>query len=276
LSGSLTDINKMRIVEVGAVRHESPTVNSIFFKDTLCANAKAGQFVMIWIPGVDEIPLSLSYFDPKSGICSVTVAKVGEATEALNQKREGDLIGVRGPFGNHFEIIGQKALVVGGGIGMAPLMPLIESLIERGSLTTVLMGARTKNELIFLNRLEKLEQKGKIELIVTTDDGSYGLRGLVTDPLGEVLSSRSFDVIYACGPEGMLYKIYHVAERYQVPLQVSLERIMRCAVGLCGSCVIGLYRVCKDGPIFTSDQLREVEGEFGKYKHDFNGKRVPI
>jgi len=98
----------MRTVEIGAVKPESPTVKSIFFKDTLCARAKPGQFVMVWIPGLDEIPLGLSSFQPESRVCSVTVAEVGEATEALNQRKAGDLIGVRGPFGNHFEIVGAR------------------------------------------------------------------------------------------------------------------------------------------------------------------------
>ena len=275
MSVSLTEVNRMRTVEVRAVIQESPNVKSIFFKDGLCSTAKAGQFVMVWIPGVDEIPLSLSSFNPRTKDCSVTVAEVGDATNAMNCKRDGDVIGVRGPFGNYFEIVGKKALVVGGGIGMAPLMPLIECLAERRSLSTILTGARTNGELIFLDRLERIAEH-RVELVVTTNDGSYSIKGLATDPLEEVLSSGSYDAIYACGPEDMLYEVHHLAERYEVSLQVSLERIMRCAVGICGSCVIGPYRVCKDGPIFTSEQLREVKEEFGKYKHSFNGGKIPI
>ena len=275
MSGSLTEVNRMRTVSVREVKDESPTVRTIFFKDALCAKAKAGQFVMVWIPGVDEIPLGLSSFNPKSRICSVTVAQVGEATEALNKRKAGDLIGVRGPFGNYFEIAGEKALVIGGGIGLAPLMPLVERLVEMGYLSSIMIGARTRGGRIFLDRLRKAAEGG-IELIVTTDDGSYGVKGLVTDPLDRVLSSSSFDVIYACGPEDMLYTVYHISEKYRVPLQVSLERIILCAMGICGSCVIGPYRVCRDGPVFTSEQLREVETEFGKYKHSFSGRKIPI
>ena len=158
---------------------------------------------------------------------------------------------------------------------MAPLMPLIECLAETRSLSTILTGARTRGELVFLDRLEKIAHN-KIELTVTTDDGSYGVKGLVTGPLDEFLSSDSYDAIYACGPEDMLLKVYYAAEAHGVSLQASLERIMRCAVGICGSCIIGPYRVCRDGPVFTSVQLREVEGEFGKYKHGFNGRKIPI
>ncbi|MFB0503515.1 MAG: dihydroorotate dehydrogenase electron transfer subunit [Candidatus Bathyarchaeia archaeon] len=265
----------MRTVEVGAIKPESPTVKSIFFKDALCARAKPGQFVMVWIPGLDEIPLGLSSFNRESRVCSVTVAEVGEATEALNQRKAGDLIGVRGPFGNHFEIVGDEALVIGGGIGLAPLMPLIESLVEEGRLSSIMIGARTRGSLVFLDRLKRAV-KGGIELVVTTDDGSYGVKGLVTDDLDRFLSSSRLDIVYACGPEDMLYKVYPLAERHGVPLQVSLERIILCAMGICGSCVIGPYRVCRDGPVFTSEQLREVEKEFGKYKHGFSGGRIPI
>jgi len=148
-------------------------------------------------------------------------------------------------------------------------------LIEEGRLSSIMIGARTRSSLIFLDRLKRAA-KGGIELVVTTDDGSCGVEGLVTDDLDRVLSSGGFEGVYACGPEDMLYKVYHLAERHRVPLQVSLERIILCAMGICGSCVIGPYRVCRDGPVFTSEQLREVEKEFGKYRHGFSGRRIPI
>ena len=79
-----------------------------------------------------------------------------------------------------------------------------------------------------------------------------------------------------CGPEPMIKKVFEIAEKYEVSFEASLERLMRCAIGLCGSCAIGKYRVCRDGPIFTSKQLREVEAEFGTSKRDFDGKRIPL
>ena len=268
-------VNKIRLVEIQAVKYESHKAKSIFFKDELCAEAKAGQFLMVWVPGVDEIPISLSSISLGSGLTSVTVAEVGEATKALNQRNIGDLIGIRGPFGNNFEVIGKKALVVGGGMGMAPLMPLIENLFKERSSITILMGAKTRSELIFLERLKEAAQDD-VKLIVTTDDGSYGLKGFVTVPLRKVLSSDIFEMVYACGTEKMIHRVYSFTERFKVPLQASLERIMRCAIGICGSCVIGKYRVCRDGPVFTSEQLRKVEPEFGRFKHDFTGKKIPI
>jgi len=271
----LTRVNRMRVVKIQAARRESPVVKSIFFEDDLCAKAKPGQFLMVWVPGVDEIPLSLSSIPPSKGLSSVTVAEIGEATKALNQKDIGDVIGIRGPFGSNFEAIGEKALVVGGGMGTVPLMPLIEKLVEERSSVTILLGANTKTELISFERLEEIA-RNDVDLIVTTDDGSYGLKGIATDPLSKVLDSERFDMVYGCGPEKMIHRVYSLTEQYNIPLQASLERIMRCAIGICGSCVIGKYRVCRDGPVFTSDQLREVELEFGRFKHDFSGKRIPV
>lgn len=275
MSDFLTEANAMKAVEIKAVKHESPTVKSIFFKDERCSRAKAGQFIMVWVPGIDEIPLGLSSIDASNDLSSVTVSEVGEATTALNRRKTGHLIGIRGPFGNHFEIVGEKVIVVGGGIGIAPLMPLIEELIRERLDVTILSGARTRSELIFLDRLEKTI-RNDARLVVTTNDGSYGSRGLVTSYLAKILTSARPDIVYACGPERMIRKVYSLTENYGVPLQASLERIIRCAVGICGSCVIGKYRVCRDGPIFTSEQLREVESELARFKHGFSGKKIPI
>ncbi|MCW4020380.1 MAG: dihydroorotate dehydrogenase electron transfer subunit, partial [Candidatus Bathyarchaeota archaeon] len=131
-------------------------------------------------------------------------------------------------------------------------------------------------ELLFLGQLSSLSAEAGVKTIFTTDDGSYGLRGLATDAAEEVLSSEKIDAVYACGNEVMMRKVYSLAKRYKTPLQASLERIMLCAMGICGSCVIGKYRVCKDGPVFDQKQLKEVECELGRFKRDFKGERVPI
>jgi len=94
--------------------------------------------------------------------------------------------------------------------------------------------------------------------------------------LTELLTREKFDMIYACGPERMIRKIFDLTEEYGVDFEASLERLMKCAIGLCGSCVIGKYRVCMDGPIFNSKQLEEVKGEFGVSKRDFDGKKISI
>jgi dihydroorotate dehydrogenase electron transfer subunit len=91
-----------------------------------------------------------------------------------------------------------------------------------------------------------------------------------------MLNKEKFEMIYTCGPEKMMRQTFDLAENHGIALEASLERMMRCAIGLCGSCVIGRYRVCRDGPVFTSDQLRQLKDEFGVSKRGFNGKRIPI
>jgi len=269
-----TATNQPRTRRIISIRAESPTVKTFVFKDEQCARAKPGQFLMLWIPGVDEIPLSI--MDAREdGKVAVSVKALGEATVALHQKRVGDSIGVRGPFGNSFTLNGRKPLMVGGGTGIAPLMFLTKRLISRAVSTTFVLGAKTRDELLFRSELEKSGAK-RVRLVTATEDGSYGLTGLCTEPLEQILAREKFDVIYACGPEQMILKVFGLAEQRGAEVQASLERLMRCAIGLCGSCVIGKYRVCADGPVFTSKQLRHVRDEFGLFKRDRCGKKVPL
>jgi dihydroorotate dehydrogenase electron transfer subunit len=151
---------------------------------------------------------------------------------------------------------------------------LAKKYAEKGNKLVFVMGAKTREELLFVDELEKLCGKGK--LIATTEDGSYGMKCLATTPLEKLLTSERFDAIYTCGPERMMLQVLNLAEKYGIALEASLERLMRCAIGLCGSCVIGRYRVCLDGPVFTASQLKEVRREFGVSKRDFNGSTIPL
>jgi len=262
------------MIQIQKVKAEAPKVKTFSFRDELCSSAEPGQFIMVWIPGVDEIPLSISSTSNESS--SVTVREVGEATQALNGMKNRDVFGVRGPFGNPFRIEGKEALVVGGGIGTAPLMMLTTRLLAEKVKTTVVEGAKTCSELLFVDQLRNLAVKGVAEVILATDDGSCGTKGLATEVAERFLSSRKFDIIYACGSEAMIRRMYLLAKKHNTSLQVSLERVMLCAMGICGSCVIGKYRVCKDGPVFDQTWLKEVENELGKTKRDFNEGKVPV
>ena len=243
------------------------------FKDKHCATAEPGQFLMLWIPGVDEIPLSI--LDArKNGEVMVAVKKVGEATRALHSKKVGEVIGIRGPFGNSFSMKKGKILMVGGGTGIAPLLFLAKKMASKTAKLVFVTGAKTKRELMFIDELGELCSKGNV--VATTEDGSYGVKGLATTPLETLLAKERFDMVYACGPERMMLKILVLAEKHGMALEVSLERLMRCAIGLCGSCVVGKYRVCRDGPVFTASQLGEIRKEFGISKRDFDGKRMSL
>ena len=275
MSAYRIEANKIRTTKILNAKTESPTVKTLTFKDEECAKAKPGQFLMLWVPGVDEIPLSILDAD-EDGAVSVAVKNVGEASSALHGKKNGDIIGIRGPFGNGFTEREGKMLMVGGGTGVAPLFFLTRRLASASLNPFFVLGAKTKDELLYLNELKDVIAKAGGELITTTEDGSCGAKGMCTEPVEQLLAEEEFDVIYACGPEPMIRKVFDLSGKYEVALEASLERIMRCAVGLCGSCVVGKYRVCRDGPVFTSRQLDEVREEFGFSKRDIDGRKIPL
>jgi dihydroorotate dehydrogenase electron transfer subunit len=272
LSSYLTAANTMRTTHILSVKTESPTVKTFTVKDRLCSKAKPGQFLMLWIPRVDEIPLSV--LNAGDGKVSVTVKAVGEATQALHGLKSGNIIGVRGPLGTSFTERRGRILMVGGGTGTAPLLFLAKKLAAKAERLSFVMGAKTRGELLFLDELDALCTEEST--IATTEDGSYGLRCLATEPLEELLKREKFDVVYTCGPETMVRQVFELAEKRGIVLEASLERLMRCGIGLCGSCVIGKYRVCRDGPVFNSEQLREVRDELGISKLGFDGNRIPL
>jgi dihydroorotate dehydrogenase electron transfer subunit len=254
---------------------------------------KPGQFVMVWIQGIDEIPMSVSGIGPNFEI-AISVAKVGDATQALHALKEGDMIGIRGPYGNWYEPKSGTAIVVGGGIGMASVLPLLRDLAnEKQSGNTLQLdkiicieGAKTEEDLLFTEEIASIfAEDTAVEFC--TDDGSCGFKGFTTDRLDELLkqeiqlqqqTNQSTPItVYSCGPEIMLHKVFQICEHYQIEIQASLERMMRCGFGMCGLCALeptGLL-VCFDGPIFKKDDLRKTT-DFGKYHREFSGKPIKL
>lgn len=271
MSVSLTVANTLRTARIAGVKDENQETKSYTFQDRHCAKAKPGQFLMLWIPGVDEIPLSIMV--ARGDDVSVSVKAIGEATRALHQMQQGDIVGVRGPFGNCFTESRGRVLLVGGGTGTVPLLFLAKRLAVKAEHLGFVLGAKSKNELLFVNQLDALCTESTI---TATEDGSYGLKCLATEPLANLLSKEKFDLVYACGPEPMMRKVFDITEEFGVYMEASLERLMRCGMGLCGSCMIGKYRVCKDGPVFNSVQLREVKAELGVSKLGPDGRRIPL
>lgn len=274
LLGSPISIDKIRIVKIIKEKIEVTGIKSLFFKDKLCYDANPGQFLMVWVLGVDEVPMSLSSI-AINNLSSITIAKIGDATNKLHSMTLGDRFGIRGPYGNGFKLIDGKALIVGGGIGLAPLMPLTKELIKKGVEFTLIAGAKTKATLPFKDTINTLQKNH--EVCVTTDDGSYGTCGTTTDLVEDYLTKKRFDMVYTCGPENMMWKVFQIAEKCKTLVQASLERHIKCGLGLCGHCVIdplGL-RICKDGPVFSSEVLREAT-DFGKHSRIPNGRKIPI
>lgn len=233
-------------------------------------SADPGQFVMVWIPGVDEVPMGFSRISPSAAI---TVQRMGEATRALCTLSAGDRVGVRGPLGRGFRLEeGEGVLLVGGGNGTAPLVPLAETLVSMGCSVTVAVGARTAEELLFTDRLTAVTGNA---LYIATDDGTAGHAGFVTTLADDLMQGARPDRVFTCGPEIMMRKVAGSCWDMGIPFQASLERYMKCGVGLCGSCAIGTHLVCRDGPVLDGDALRDVP-DFGAFRRGPSGKVAPF
>ena len=209
--------------------------------------AQPGQFVMAWLPGIEERPFSLMDDDP----ASLTVADVGPFTHALCALQAGERIWVRGPYGHGFDLHGQRYLLVGGGSGAAGLALLAKRARAEGHEVVAALGARSQKALMLCWRFEELGCR----LILATDDGSLGCCGTVLDASNELLASGWPHAVYGCGPEPMLSALLQRTEATNLPCWVSLERIMKCGIGVCGSCHCGDRLVCCDGPVFLGREI---------------------
>ncbi len=279
--------NTILTVKIHKIVNECDGVKTLFFnmkkgnKEYIAP--KPGQFVMIWVPGVDEVPMSISGYD-EHGNWSITVKNVGECTNSIHELKIGDFIGVRGPLGNHFKIPNDKSkkfFLIGGGIGMAPLKFFSTELTKRNIKHIIIEGAKIDGDLMFIEYFK--ESKANFSKVYyCTDDGSYGIKGVASDVFKRKIKEISVNelsnlIVYSCGPEIMLFKLFQICQVYNIEFYASLERIMRCGCGLCGLCALdplGLL-VCKDGPIFSLETLKKIQ-DFGKYKRDFAGKKISL
>ena len=170
-------------------------------------------------------------------------------------------IGIRGPYGNSFDLKEGKLLLVGGGTGLVPMMRLL-TFVKPTDDVTVLIGAQSKDEVFFEDLANNLLENNSHKVLVSTDDGSYGEKGFVTDLVEKLVSETHFDGVYTCGPEIMMYKTVQSAHSKGIFVQASLERMMKCGVGICGSCCVGEDLVCRDGTVFDGQHLSSNK-EFG-------------
>jgi dihydroorotate dehydrogenase electron transfer subunit len=231
--------------------------------------ADPGQFVMIWLPGDDELPMSLSYTDgPTKG---VTIKAMGDTSRRVQSVRAGALVGIRGPYGNRFDLTPDRILVVSGGSGAAVLAPAAERARAAGRSVTVALGATRAPELLFRDRFRAMG--ARVE--VATDDGSEGTKGFVTGVAERLLAAEPFDAVWTCGPEVMMKKVIAAASTRSVPVCCSMERHMKCALGMCDACALGPFHVCVDGPVFRASQLETVP-DFGAFHRDPSGRRIPF
>lgn len=227
------------------------------------AQASPGQFVMVWVPGIDEIPMSLSSteWDEKR----ITVKAIGEATRRLHELKEGDRLRIRGPFGRGFDLSAARGelLIIGGGVGTAAVLPAI-----RATRMDSIIAGRTHRDIILAD-----EARTFSDVAIATDDGSLGFHGNAVQLMKERMGSKRYDCVIACGPEVMLWFTYRACVELGVDCQLSLERYMKCGAGVCGCCVMDDMRVCRDGPVFSKDQIPMLT-EFGVSHRDECGRLV--
>jgi dihydroorotate dehydrogenase electron transfer subunit len=210
-----------------------------------------GQFINIkTTEGTDPLlrrPFSI--FDADGEKLSIIVRIIGKGTELICEMQPGE-INVIGPSGNGFTIEkGKNVLLVGGGVGNAPLYYLMKELKEKGNRVTYIYCARSKDFIFEKNKYQSLAD----EFILTTDDGSDGVKGFATDVMADKISMKGYDRIYTCGPDPMMEKTVRLAE-VNTPVEVSVENYFGCGVGLCVGCTVdtisGYKRACVDGPVF--------------------------
>ena len=227
---------------IAEVHIENPTVRTFVLDGRV--EADPGQFVMAWLPGIDEKPFSLSGADP----IAITVARVGPFTTAMHELSAGDRLWLRGPYGRGFSVCDGASMVICGGCGAAPLHYLAQVARRLGRTVHVVLGARTAEGLVFQDRDAALG----CAVHIATDDGSAGHKGTSIDLAVSLLDERdpAIEALYACGPEPMLDAVQLLAQERGLPCQLSHEAYMRCGLGVCGSCARDGRLVCRDGPVF--------------------------
>jgi ferredoxin--NADP+ reductase len=235
-------------------------VNKLMIIDApeIARKAKAGQFVIVRIDEHGErIPLTIADYDKEAGTITIIFQEVGKSTMQMGTLNAGDeLATFAGPLGHPTEIEDYGTVVcVGGGVGIAPIYPIARALKDAGNKVICIIGARTQ-ELLFW---EEKMRAASDELIVCTDDGSYGRQALVTEPLKEIIESRKVDHVWAIGPAIMMKFCAATTEPFGVPTTVSLNTIMIDGTGMCGGCRVQLSEgakfVCADGPEFDAHQV---------------------
>jgi NAD(P)H-flavin reductase len=228
---------------------------------------RTGQFNMLYAFGVGEAPISISGNEARPERIAHTVRAVGPVTSALAKLRAGDVVGLRGPYGTSWpleECLDRDVLVVAGGLGIAPLAPAIDALANEESRTgrlIVLAGARTPDDLLFRGRLARWRKADRTEVHETVDRASPQWRdhvGVVPALLDVVHVDPATTAAFVCGPEVMMrFALRRLLAKGIAPENVwlSMERSMRCAVGLCGHCQVGPFFLCKDGPVVRCDRI---------------------
>jgi len=229
-----------------------------------------GQFLELSVFGYGEAPFCIASSPTRPGVLETTVRRTGQLTDHLHQMGKGDEVGIRGPFGNGFDVLaasGRDLLFVAGGIGLPPLRSLIWNVLdhrERYGRVTILYGARTPPDLVYKDELEEWGKRSDVELLVTVDvaqKGWTGNVGVVPVLFQKVTLHPETTLAYVCGPPIMIRFVVRdlLARGFKEEAVIStLERMMQCGIGKCNHCTIGHRYVCRDGPVFNYRQIAEL------------------
>lgn len=272
MSGSVLSSRPVQVRgEVVTIRRTGAYFRLVLLVPDIAPRVQPGHFVALAVGGPATSMFLRRAFSVHradeagghGGTIEIVFAVQGHGTEWLAARRTGDVVDVVGPLGKPFALPRQEVscVLVGGGYGSAPLFPLADGLRERGCAVHMVLGAATDDRLFGLLEAKRVSET----LTVTTDDGTRGQRGIVSDVLAQVLSTTRSDVVYACGPMGMLAAVTEIAVAGGVHCQVAVEESMACGIGICMTCVLpvvgddGLTRMvrsCVEGPVFRGDRVR--------------------
>lgn len=266
--------SRFATVKIKKIIEENPSTKTFVFDYPL--GGLPGQFLMMWLPGIDEKPMSVAFDDGKE--FWVTICKVGPFSEAMHGLKVGDRVGIRGPLGTHYEFEkGDHLALVAGGYGAAPMYFVASQAAALGCVVEFILGARSEDLLLYRKQISGLGENVKLHL--ATNDGSVGHKGFVTEVLDEVLeggvsATGGVNKVFTCGPEVMMKAVGDVCDKHKVGAWMSMEKYMKCGVGVCGQCALDDTGdlVCKEGPVMAWDLLKKSP-EMGKYHRDAQGKK---
>jgi dihydroorotate dehydrogenase (NAD+) catalytic subunit len=247
-------------------------IRTLFFDAGGFKRPEPGQFFMLWVPGSDQKPFSVSFFDGKE--VGFSLMKRGKFSEDLFDLSEGEPVGLLGPLGNGFELERYKSyLLAGGGIGTAPLIYAAARLVEAGKKVHVIAGGKNRSYIEWIPPLvDRLKIGSEIELLYCTEDCSFGESGVVTEHFQKMIEKTCPEHALVCGPEIFIKNSISIFKKCRLHGQASIERMMKCGIGLCGSCCVDGTgdRVCVEGPVFQFNYIDRLT-EFGNYKRDQSG-----
>lgn len=256
-----------KILPIVKIIQENEMTKTFVFEYNL--GGKPGQFLMMWIPGFDEKPMSIAFDDGKE--FWVTVCAVGPFSQELHKLKVGDKVGVRGPLGTHYKFkSGEHLALVAGGYGAAPMYFVAHEAVKAKCKVEFLIGARNKDLLLYGQKILGLG----VNLHISTDDGSAGFKGYITQVLDKVMAEVKINQVFTCGPEVMMKVVGSVAEKHGVDAHMSMEKYMKCGIGVCGQCAIDNKGdlCCIKGPVMKWSYLKKLP-EMGQYHRDAQGKK---